>query len=108
MHLFPRKPKSTPGAFYFGDFEEVPLAPFSVSLATFDTTFLPEPKHYHEKNQKVYIVISGKAILDVDGEKVELSPEVMVHVEPMEVHSIEKIVEGPFLFVVVASSKVSE
>ena len=105
MHVFPRKPKRTPGAFYFGEYNEIPLAPFSVSIASFNESFVSEPRHFHRENQKVYIVLSGKGLLRVNGIPVELNPNSMIHVEPNEVHFVERVLESPLNLVVVASSK---
>ena len=96
------------GAFYFGEFNDNPLAPFNVSVASFDNSFLGESKHYHTHNQKVYIVFSGKGVLNVNGAQVEMSPETMIHIEPNDVHYLEKVLEAPLEFVVVLSSKIDD
>ena len=105
MHIFPRKPKQQLGAYYFGEFDETPRAPFSISTATLDATYTAEQKHYHKENQKVYLTLSGKGILNVGGQEVEMKPESLIQVEPGEVHAVEKVVEAPLSFVVVLASK---
>jgi len=108
MNVFPRKEKTIPNQYYFGEYNDYPLAPFSVSIANFYDSFTGEKPHYHKINQKVYITISGKGILNVDGKQVELQEEQMVNIEPGEVHFIEKIVATPFKVVVINSSKIDD
>lgn len=108
MNLFPRKAKNTPGAFYFGEYDAVPLAPFSISLATFDDSFAGEKKHYHTQNQKVFVTLEGEGILNVDGKDVVLQPEMMIHVEPNEVHFVSRVTKAPLKFMVITSAKVDD
>ena len=108
MKIFPRKEKKTLGAFYFGEFDETPLAPFSISIATFNSGFSGEPKHYHKINQKVFITLNGKGVLNVNGERVDLVPEQMVQIEPNDVHFVEKVIDAPLQIVVVLSSKTND
>ncbi len=105
MHIFPRKLKQVPGSYYFGEFDDVPLAPFSISLATLDESYAGESKHYHTKNQKVYLTLEGEGILNVDGKEVAMRPEELIHVESNEVHFVEKVLKGPLKFVVILSAK---
>lgn len=109
MNIFPRKEKQTPGAYYFGEFSDNPLAPFSITVATFDESYSgSDRKHYHTQNQKAYVTIQGKGLINVDGQSVEMSPEQMIHIEPNEVHYIEKVLEAPFQFIVILSSKTND
>ena len=105
MNIFPRKSKKTPGAYYFGEFNDKPPAPFSISHATFGKDYFGEEPHYHERNQKVYMTLKGKGILNVNGKDVEMRPDIMIHVEPLEVHYVKSVIKAPFEFVVVLSSK---
>jgi mannose-6-phosphate isomerase-like protein (cupin superfamily) len=108
MQTFPRKPKPTPGAYYFGEFDEAPRPPFSISVATFDNSFTGESIHYHSKVQKIYLTLRGKGLLEVDGKTVELRPEQLVHVEPNEKHRLLKVLEAPFEFVAITSEKIND
>ena len=108
MNIFIRKDKASPNEYYFGDYNDNPLAPFSVSIASIDDNFAGEKPHYHKINQKVYITLSGKGILNVNGKQVELQEKQMINVEPGEIHFIEKIVEAPLKIVVVNSSKIDD
>ena len=105
MNIFPRKSKTATDAYYFGEFGEVPLAPFSISTATFDESYEGEPKHYHTKNQKVFLTLEGEGILNVNGKQIVMKPEELIHVEPNEVHFVEKVLKGPLKLVVVLSAK---
>ena len=108
MNIFPRKQKTASGAYYFGEFEDTPLAPFSISFATLDERYAGEKPHYHTKNQKAYVVIEGEGILTIDGKQVILSPEHMIHIEPNEVHSVEAVNKAPLQFIVILSSKTND
>ncbi len=105
MRLFPRKSKQTPGAFYFGEFDDKPLAPFSISLAEFGADFSGEPVHYHAKNQKVFVTLEGEGVLEVNGQEVPMTPENMIHIEPGERHRIVRVTKAPLKFIVVLSAK---
>lgn len=105
MHIFPRKSKKAANSFYFGEFNESPPPPFSISVAHFDDSFEGEAKHYHQDNQKVYLTLKGRGMINVDGKSVEMSPDEMIHIEPKEVHFIEKVIETPLQIVVILSSK---
>ncbi len=108
MNIFPRKSKNAQGAYYFGEFDDKPLAPFSISVATFDKDFTGEQKHYHTTNQKVYIAVMGKGLLNVNGKEIELAPEQMIHVEPNEVHYVSAVMKAPLQIVVVLESKIND
>ncbi len=108
MNIFPRKPKTTPGAYYFGEFNESPLAPFSISLATMDESFAGEKRHYHTENQKAFLTLEGEGVLNVNGEEVILRPEEMIHIEPNEVHFVSRVTKAPLKCVVIASSKLND
>ncbi|MCU0680169.1 MAG: cupin domain-containing protein [Planctomycetes bacterium] len=108
MHIFPRKEKSTPEQYYFGEYTDKPLAPFSVSVANFDVSFTGEKAHYHKVNQKVFITISGKGILNVNNNKIELVEEQMIQIEPGEIHFIEKVIEAPLKIIVINSAKIDD
>lgn len=106
MHVFARKPKSIPGAYYFGEFDEVPLAPFSISQAVFvREQYVGEPKHFHRKHQKVYVVLEGTGVLNVDGLDVVMSPDAMIQVEPGEVHFVKSVTSDRLHFLVILGAK---
>ena len=108
MNIFPRKPKQTSGAFYFGEFDDIPLAPFSISLATLDESYEPEKPHYHTQNQKAYVTLEGEGIINVNGKEVSMTPETMIHIEPNEIHFVEKVTKAPLRFIVILSAKTDD
>ena len=108
MNIFPRKPKSTPDAYCFGEYNEEPLAPFSISVASFNADFVAEQKHYHTKNQKVYLTLEGEGVLNIDAKEVRLEPNTLVQVEPNEVHFVQSVIKAPLKIVVITSSKVDD
>ena len=91
--------------FYFGEFDDRPLAPFSISMATFTKEYQSEKPHYHTQHQKAFVVIEGEGILNVDGKQISLTPDQMIHVEPKEVHFIESVTKAPLKFIVILSAK---
>jgi mannose-6-phosphate isomerase-like protein (cupin superfamily) len=44
----------------------------------------------------------------VNGKNVELTPENMVHIEPNDIHYVEKVLEAPLQIVVVTGSKIND
>jgi len=109
MQIFPRHPKEhKPGAFYYGEFTDQPLAPFSISVASFSKDYGPEKPHYHTKNQKVYLTLEGEGILNVNGQPVIMKPEEMIHLEPNDIHFVEKVTRAPIKYIVILSSKTND
>lgn len=108
MNTFPRRAKNTPGAYYFGDFDQVPLAPFSISLATFDEAYAGEKPHYHTQNQKAFLTLEGEGVLNVNGVDVVMHPEELIHVEPKDIHFVSRVTKSPLKFIVIASSKIND
>lgn len=108
MNVFPRKSKQTPGAYYFGEFNDNPLAPFSISIASFDETYQSEKPHYHTQSQKAYVIMEGKGILNVNGKQVVMTPEQMIHIEPNETHYVESVTKAPLKFIVILSAKIDD
>ncbi len=108
MNVFPRKSKQTPDAYYFGEFNDNPLAPFSISIASFDENYQSEKPHYHTKNQKAYVTLEGEGILNVNGKQIVMKPEQMIHIEPNETHYIESVITAPLKFIVILSAKIDD
>lgn len=108
MNIFPRKSKKTAESYYFGEFEDAPLAPFSISLATLNDDYTPEQPHYHSHNQKAYVTLEGEGALNINGESVAMTPDSMIQVEPNEVHFVERVVRAPLKFIVVLASKTND
>ncbi len=114
MELFPRSQKyhadgkPVEGAYFFGNYDDNPLPPFSAAQATFYKDYEGEKPHYHTISEKMYLTLKGLGILVVDGKEVEMKPEQMIHVRPNEVHYVKEVLEEPLEFVVVASKKVND
>jgi len=45
-------------------------------------------KHYHRSTHEYFMVLAGKAVLTVNGEKIDLRPNRLVIAEPGEVHCL--------------------
>lgn len=115
MHLFPREQKydsqtqqPIPDAYFFGHFDANPRPPFSVSFASFDEHFKGEKRHYHSTSEKVYVIIQGKGVLEVDGQQVDMTPEHMIHIQPGEIHCVKSVVQSPLQFLAVTSQKIDD
>lgn len=108
MNTFPRRAKNTPGAYYFGDFDQVPLAPFSISFASLDETYAGEKRHYHTQNQKAFLTLEGEGVLNVNGMEVVMHPEELIHIEPNEIHFVSRVTKAPLKFIAIASSKIDD
>ncbi len=108
MQIFPRKSKKVPNSYYFGEYNDFPIAPMSVSLAEFDFTYQKEHPYYHTDTQKIFITLEGKGVLNVNGQSVIMEPEAMIHLEPGDIHFVEKISDAPLKFVAITSAKIND
>ncbi|MBI4835730.1 MAG: cupin domain-containing protein [Candidatus Abawacabacteria bacterium] len=106
MHIFPQKAKTVPGTYYFGEFDDNPKAPFSISWAKLTrNNYQMEKKHYHTKHQKVFVTLAGEGSLNVNGQETKMVPEKMIQVEPGEIHFLQKIISEELEFIVVLAAK---
>lgn len=42
----------------------------------------PEHDHMHDGQEEVFVVLNGRATIEVDGENIELDPDVMIRIAP--------------------------
>ena len=42
----------------------------------------PEHDHMHDGQEEVFVVLSGRATIEVDGDHIELDPDVMIRIAP--------------------------
>ncbi|HEX8646884.1 MAG TPA: cupin domain-containing protein [Thermoleophilaceae bacterium] len=63
---------------------ELGVTSFGMQVLDFppDATRYPEHDHGHDGQEEVYVVLSGRGRIDVDGERADLTPDVMVRVAP--------------------------
>jgi len=50
-------------------------------------------RHYHKKTTEFYYVLNGEGVLELDGDKVELKPGILVMIRPGMRHRAEGQVE---------------
>ena len=107
MKIFPRKDKTVRGLgnFYFGDYGEIPIG---ISQTRIDTNNLDKSKdtaHYHKKGTEFYFTIEGKAILEVEGNEIELNENQLAMVEPGEKHYVKRVIKNPFSVISICTTK---
>lgn len=114
MPIFPRTQKihpSTkevmPGGF-FGNFDEKPLVPCSVSHAVLDTTYAGEPLHYNATTYKVFYTIAGSGILRVNGEEKMMKKGEALYLCPGDVHQVAAVIDAPLNFLALTNKKVND
>ena len=57
--------------------------------------------HFHKESEESYLILSGKALMEIDEKKFELSPGEAVLIEPQEVHQISNPGPGDLIFLAV-------
>lgn len=57
--------------------------------------------HYHKGSEESYWILSGTAIMNIDGKSIELMPGEAVLIEPMEVHQISNQNDDELVFLAV-------
>jgi len=107
MKIFPRKDKTQRGEgnFYFGNYGEIPLG---ISQTRIDEKNIDKSKdtlHYHKKGTEFYLTTEGKAILEVEGNEVELNENQLVMVEPGEKHYVKMVTVTPFSVISICTTK---
>jgi mannose-6-phosphate isomerase-like protein (cupin superfamily)/ribosomal protein S18 acetylase RimI-like enzyme len=64
-----------------------------------------ETLHYHVKAQQVFYILSGTALLEVDGEQNNLEAGESLHIKPKSLHRISNQGSGDLRFVLVSQPK---
>jgi quercetin dioxygenase-like cupin family protein len=61
---------------------ELGVTSFGMQVIDFppETKRYPEHDHAHDDQEEVFVVMSGRGAIEVDGERVELTPDVMIRV----------------------------
>ena len=58
-------------------------------------------KHTHIQNEEVYIVLKGKGIFEIDGEKIEIHEGSVLRVSPAGVRTMENTSDSEMIFMVI-------
>ncbi len=61
-----------------------------------------EVLHYHERAQQFFFILSGEAVMDVDGQQVRLTARSGIHVAPGVRHQIRNVSQVPVRFLVIS------
>jgi len=61
-----------------------------------------EVLHYHERAQQFFFVLSGEAVMDVDGRQVRLTAREGLHILPGIRHQIRNVSKEPVHFLVIS------
>src|SRR5262249_13483002 len=61
-----------------------------------------EVRHYHEKAQQVFYVLSGEAMMELEGRQISLSTGSGIHIRPGNRHQIRNLSSSPVRFLVVS------
>ncbi len=61
-----------------------------------------EQRHYHERAQQFFFVLSGEASIEVDGHEVKLSAGQGIHIEPGTPHQMKNVAAEDVHFLVIS------
>ena len=61
-----------------------------------------EVLHYHGRAQQFFFVLSGEAVMDVDGREVRLTAREGMHISPGIRHQIRNVSKQPVQFLVIS------
>lgn len=60
--------------------------------------------HYHEDMEEIFVILSGRVSMDVDGEVHALSAGDAIVLEPREVHVMENVTDSDLEYIVIGIS----
>lgn len=104
MKIYKKTEKNTSGFGYWGNFGEIDLG-WSSGLIKGGSKFSGERLHYHRIGTTYFLGISGVGLLQVDGEKIELSKDTLLRIDPGEKYKVVGAKRTPFEWVVVCTAK---
>lgn len=58
-------------------------------------------QHFHKFSEESYLILSGEATLDIDGQVFKLNPGEAVLIEPHEIHQISNQTDEDLVFIAV-------
>ena len=62
-----------------------------------------EKRHYHEKAQQFFYILSGEATFEIEGETLLVKPNQGISIQPMEKHCIANQAQTELSFVLVST-----
>jgi mannose-6-phosphate isomerase-like protein (cupin superfamily) len=81
----------TPEAWEGGDFRTLLPPELGGALAVYLLTVTRSAPHVHETEDQVYIVQSGRGLMEVDGERCEIGPGQLVFIPRGRRHGLESL-----------------
>jgi mannose-6-phosphate isomerase-like protein (cupin superfamily) len=78
---------------------------FGVIIQDAKVGSVPDDKtlHYHEKQETLFYILSGKCIVNVEGKEYELGPNSALWVAPREIHGFTKVLEDTKILAIVSN-----
>lgn len=58
-------------------------------------------QHFHKFSEESYLILSGEAIINIDGQELTLLPGEAVLIEPQEIHQISNRADNDLVFIAV-------
>lgn len=97
MKIFEKQEKQLPGFGYWGDRGEIEQG-ISVGELSEVGTFTDEELHYHKEGVQYFLCVEGSGSIEVEGERVSLSSEQVLRIDPGEKYRVASAKEVPFKY----------
>lgn len=104
MKIYRKTEKNTSGFGYWGNFGEIDLG-WSSGLIEDNDKFPGEKLHYHTVGTTYFLGITGAGLIQVEGNEIELSEDVLLRIDPREKYGVVGAKTVPFKWIVVCTSK---
>lgn len=62
-----------------------------------------EVKHYHQKSEQFFYVLSGIATIDLEGHRYQLKPKQGLHIDPGKAHQLSNQHTQELMFLVIST-----
>ncbi len=63
---------------------------------------LDKKLHYHQRQETMYYILSGKCVVNVEGTEYELGPNSAIWIPPNEKHGLTKVLEDMIMLEIVS------
>lgn len=58
-------------------------------------------KHKHKQNEEVYIILSGKGIMEIDNDRIDIQEGSVIKVTPEGIRTLENTSDSELIFIVI-------
>lgn len=55
--------------------------------------------HRHEESEQAYVIVQGRGLMKIGGERLEVERGTLILIAPGEIHSIENVGDEPLVYV---------